>query len=109
MKEHANYALKKGTSWVLQFHRQAKVTKGISAKFMRKYYLTVAIPKILYAADIFLVPESRHSKGTKGQIMKLACIQKMASLHITGAMCTSPTDSTDAHVNLLLFKLMVEK
>ena len=47
-------------------------TKGITAKHMQKYYLTVAVPKMLYAADIFLVPATKRSKGIKGHINKLA-------------------------------------
>ncbi|KAF8577042.1 hypothetical protein K439DRAFT_1365641, partial [Ramaria rubella] len=47
--------------------------------------------------------------GTKGQISKLARIQRMATLHITGAMCTSPIDSVEAYANLLPFSLLVYK
>ncbi|KAF8592204.1 hypothetical protein K439DRAFT_1325145, partial [Ramaria rubella] len=108
-KEHGNYALKKGTSWTLQFQQLKKVTKGILAKYMRKYYLAVAVPKILYATDVFLVPETSQLKGTKGLILKLAQIQRMAALHIMGAMQTSPTDSVEAHSNLIPFKLLVHK
>ena len=33
-KEHINYMLHKGTKWVMQYGRLAKLTKGISAKYM---------------------------------------------------------------------------
>ena len=34
-KEHINYTLQKGTKWVAQYHRLAKPTRGVSAKYMR--------------------------------------------------------------------------
>ena len=55
---------------------------------MQKYYLTVAVPKMLYTADTFLVPATKRTKGTKGHINKLARIQRQVALSITGAMTT---------------------
>jgi len=55
---HMNYTLQKGTKWVTQYCRLSKPSKGISAKFMRYFYNSVTIPKMLYATDLFLVPES---------------------------------------------------
>ena len=59
---------------------------------MWKYYLTVAVPKMVYAADTFLVPATKWSKGTKGHINKLARIQRQAALSIMGAMTTTAND-----------------
>jgi len=84
-KDQVNYALQKGTKWVMQYHRLAKLTKGVSAKFMRCFYISMTVPKMLYTADLFLIPQSRHTKGTKGSISKLERVQRQASLHITGA------------------------
>ena len=60
-KEHVNYALCKGTKWVMQYSRLAKPTKGISAKYMRRFYLSVVVLRILYATEFFLTPQSRKS------------------------------------------------
>ena len=76
---------------------------------MRKYYLTVAVPKMLYATDIFLVPATKWSKDTKGHINKLARIQRQAALSITGAMTTTANDTLDAHANLLPFHLLISR
>ena len=62
-KEHINYALAKGSKYLMQYWWLAKSTKGITAKHMWKYYLTVAVPKMLYAADIFLVPATKTKQG----------------------------------------------
>lgn len=104
-----DFTLKKGTQWVSQFKRLAKPTKGVAWKHMRRYYLTVAVPKMLYVADIFLVQEHEGTKGTKGKIRKLARVQREAAILITGAMRTTATDTLDVHANLLPFHLLVEK
>ena len=108
-KDQGNYVLKKGMKWVAQYCRLVKPTKGVSAKFMRHFYISVAIPKMLYAADLFLIPQSRHTKGTKGFISKLAWVQRQSSLHITGALKSTITDTIDACTDLLLFHLLVKK
>ena len=53
-KEHVNYTLAKGSKYLTQYRRLTKTTTGITDK--RKYYLTAAVSKMLYATDIFLVP-----------------------------------------------------
>jgi hypothetical protein len=72
---------------------------------MCRFYTTVAIPKVLYVADLFLIPVSKKMKGTKGLMNKLAHVQHMLALHIIGSMQTSPNDTLDAHPNLLPFPL----
>src|SRR5882724_8740741 len=89
-KDQCQYAVQKGVKWVTQYQRLAKMSKGASAKFMRQFFIAVAIPKMMYAADLFLIPGSRISIGTKGFIGKLAKVQRQASLHITGAMRSAP-------------------
>src|SRR5882724_13497470 len=75
---------------------------------MRRFFIAVTIPKMMYAADLFLVPGSRASKGTRGFIGKLAKVQRQASLHITGAMRSAPTDAINACADLAPFHLLVE-
>ena len=81
----------------------------MSAKFMRRFFISVAILKMLYASDLFLIPGSRTSKGTKGFISKLAKIQRQVALHITGALRSAPTDEIDACADMLPFNLLVER
>jgi ribonuclease HI len=108
-KEHANYALKKGEAYISQYRRLTRPTKGVTAKHMRTYYLTVAVPRLLYAADVFLIPATGQRKGSKGSVNKLARIQRQAALDITGALRSTANDMLDAHANLLPFPLLVSK
>ena len=108
-KVHADYALKKGATWLSQYRRLAKPTRGVALKYMRRYYLTVALPKMLYAADIFLAKGTAGAKGARGMIGKLARVQREAAILITGAMRTTATDMLDVHANIIPFNLMVEK
>jgi len=80
----------------------------VSAKFMQWFFISVTIPKMLYVTDLFLIPGLRTSKGTKGFISKLAKIQRQATLHITGALRSAPTDAIDACTDMLPFNLLVE-
>ena len=64
---------------------------------------------MLYAADLFLTPQQGPAHGSKGHIKRLGRVQRQAALHATGALRTTPTDSLDAHTNLLPFRQLVEK
>jgi len=101
--------LQKGVRWVTQYQRLTKVTKGVSAKYMRQFFISVAIPRMMYVADLFLVPGSGIGKGTRGFISKLAKIQQQAVLHITGVLRSAPTDAIDACADMLPFHLLVKK
>ena len=113
-REHAAYALARGTKWTLQFCRLSKPKVGMLPRYARQLYKAVAVPKMLYAADIFLTPMQtqqgdRRLKGSVGIIKRLARVQRMAALHITGAMRTTANDVLDAHADLLPFQFLVNQ
>jgi len=108
-KDLINYTLQKGAKWLMQYCRLSKPSRGVSAIYMRWFYITVAVPRLLYAADLFLIPESANGKVMKGYIAKLGKIQRQASLHIMGEMRSTPTDIIDACADLLPFHLLVSK
>jgi len=62
--------------WVTQYCRLTEVLKGVSAKYMRQFFISVTIPRMMYGADLFLIPGLGISKGTKGFISRLAKIQR---------------------------------
>jgi len=95
--------------WVMQFGRLARLMKGVSAKYMQRFYTSITVPRMLYAIDLFLILRNRNGRGTRGFINKLRRIQRQASLHITSMMRTAPTDTIDSCADLLPFHLLVEK
>src|ERR1700723_861786 len=78
--------------------------------------LAVAVPRILYAADVFLNPgptrRMRSNKagwGGRAVVRKLAAIQRRAAILITGAMRTTAGDVLDAHANLMPMRILIDK
>ena len=113
-KEHAAYAVGKGTEYVLQLRRLSRTSTGIPMKLMRQLYQSVAIPKFTYAADIWFRPlfkkdSSTPQRGSKGISDRLTSVQRLAALSITGAMKTTSTDSLEAHANLTPIPLLMQK
>jgi ribonuclease HI len=105
-------ALEKGTKWALSCRRIAKLTQGIPIKYARRLYLTVGIPKMLYAADVWAAPiapsANAERKMQKGQIGKLTNVHRQALL-LLGALRTMATDVLEAHANILPFHLILEQ
>lgn len=49
--------LTKGQDWLIQFNRLAKTSQGIQVEYIQQLYLSIAIPHMFYAADIFLTAQ----------------------------------------------------
>lgn len=114
-KEQGAAALARGAGWLAQFRRIARPKFGVSNAHMHRLYLSTAVPRMLYAADIFLMPtrqgvtRSKVPRGGQGVKSKLASIQGQAAVVITGGMRTSPRDAAEAHVDIIPFSLLVDK
>ena len=92
------------------------MTKGIHAKQFRRLYISTAIPRILYAADIFLTPQIHIGKRSHSNtIPQSSIIKELASIHrkiailITGALSLTTTDAVLTLANLPLFHIMVDR
>lgn len=55
-KEHVAYAIVKGTAYALQLRRLSSTASGMPMKLAHQLYQAVAIPKMLYAADVWFTP-----------------------------------------------------
>ena len=103
--EQANYALAKGTQYTLLMRRISGNTWGTLMHFTRQLYQAVVVPKVTYAASVWLHPVYKHDNdkpqcGSLGVVKKLARIQHTAAITILGAMRMSPTDTLDLHAFL---------
>jgi ribonuclease HI len=109
-----NYAVEKGTKWTAQIRRATAPSWGLTPKHALRLYISVAIPRILYAVDVWGI---RFKRGTTTQLTgkisgsnnKLTSVQRAGTLAITGGLRTSPTDALDAHAFILPIHLETEK
>lgn len=111
-KEQGAAAVAKGTFWINQFSRLASPQKGVCPRLMRQLYLSIAIPRMLYAADIFLTPqvERKNARVNSGAIRtRLASIHGKAAVRILGGFRSSPHEVAIVHAGLLPFHLLVKK
>ena len=114
-KHQANYVLGKALKWLLAFHRLTWMASGVNLRLMQQLYHAVAIPKMTYAVDVWYTPQCRkegakNDSSSVGITNKLASLQWMATLAITGALRSTATDILDLHagtqpVRLLLLRL----
>ena len=107
-------ACAKGAAWAALMRRMGQSRHGMPMKVLLRLYQSVAVPRILYAADTFLAPirtvEGRRAKsGSVGHIKKLAQVQRQAAIIITGSMRTAATDALEAHLCMLPMDLLVDK
>jgi hypothetical protein len=73
---HIAYAIAKGTAYVLQLRRLSTTSTGIPISLMRQLYLSVALPKMLYAVDLWFHPmyTGRSDTPQRGSIGVAKCI-----------------------------------
>jgi hypothetical protein len=112
--EQAQRATANATKWLLQFRRLTRPSTGVSSKLMRRLYLAVALPKITYGLDIWYSPPFKRAgaiknAGSVGVLKTLQKLQRMATLAITGALRSTPTDLLDAHAGVLPMELALLK
>ena len=108
------HAIEKGSKWASQIRRIARPSWGITPKYARWLYISVALPRILYGADVWCGPPGRanNNKGNRGTakvINQLATIQQSGALAILGALRTSPTNALNACAFLLPAEKLVER
>jgi ribonuclease HI len=107
-------AAAKATQFILMFRRLTHPSTGIHAKLMRQLYLSVAIPKMTYGADVWYTPPrlemgKRRRTGSVGVLRLLEKVQRIAVIAINGALRTTANDTLNAHANIMPVDLMLEK
>jgi hypothetical protein len=115
-KEHAAYAMAKGTTYMMTCLRIIRPTRGIHGKLVKRLFESVVLPQMLYAADIWcagLIAKGRGRKGggrgARGFASQMARVQRMATLLITGGLRSTATDVLDTHANVLPFQQALRK
>jgi hypothetical protein len=109
-----NYAVEKGSKWMAQIRHATAPSWGLTPKHARRLFTSIAIPRILYAIDVWGIQFKRGAATqTAGKITecnnKLTSVQRAETLAIMGGLRTSPTDALDAHAFILPLHLETEK
>jgi len=108
------YAVEKGAKWVAKIRRLTWPMWGITPKFAKHLYTSIALPRVLYAVDVWCTLTNMDYVGPKtvssaGAIKKITSTQRASALAITGGLCTSPMDTLNASAFLLPALLMIKK
>ena len=106
--------IKKGSKWALQIRRLTRPSWGITPRYACHLYIGVALPRILYGADVWCSPPSPtyygpNSTGMSKVLRQLTTIQRSSAIAITGTLCSALTSSLDVCAFLLPAILTVEK
>ncbi|THH16336.1 hypothetical protein EW146_g4287 [Bondarzewia mesenterica] len=101
-------------AWTSQLKRLAKLSTGIKPALLRQLYVGVAIPKMMYAADVWCTPiyeteGGKKARGSVGTATALTRVQRTVARTILGGLSSSPTDALEAHANLLPIELLINK
>ncbi|KIK14245.1 hypothetical protein PISMIDRAFT_17420 [Pisolithus microcarpus 441] len=102
----AAHALSKGTAYIMQISCISSANKGLPATLLKHLYLAVAIPKMLYAIDVWCTPpysfdKTKKTRGSLSVIMRINHVQRQALTTITGVFCTTATDVLEIYTNTL--------
>ena len=113
-KEQEAYTTKKGATWAVQLRRVVRPDWGLTPKFARHMYTSMAIPRILYTVDIWAPPtynckQKEKPTANKRFTMRLFTIQRAGTLAIVGGLRTSPTDTLCTHADILPAHLELDK
>ena len=111
--QHA-HAIEKGAKWAAQICRIARPSWGVTPKYARRLFISVALLRIMYGADLWCHPMQGERSGMKirgsAKVQKqLVTLQRAGAIAITGGLRTSPTDSLDTTSFLLPVSLLVDK
>ena len=113
-KQHMTYATAKATKWVLAFRHLTHPSIGICPHLMQQMFITVAIPKMAYAADIWYMPiyqfESKERRSSSIRVTQwLASIQRLATTAVTGVLRSTATDVLDLHAHVFPTDLSLQQ
>ena len=113
-KAQQAYAVEKGAKWTAQIRRLTWPTWGITPKCAKQLYTSVALPRILYAVDIWCTPSSCKHPGPKAlgsaKVTKqIVLVQRAGTLAITGGLRSSPTDALNASTHLMPMPSTISK
>jgi hypothetical protein len=113
-KAQQSYVVEKGTKWAVQIRRLTQPSWGITPKYTKCLFISVALPRVLYAVDVWCSPSNSTWKGpfVVGSVKtsnQITSVQRAGTLAIMGGLRTSPMNTLDACAFLLPVPLLMVK
>jgi ribonuclease HI len=113
-KEQEAYTTRKGAAWAAQIRRVVRPDWGLTPKFTRQMYISIALLRILYTANIWAPPTYVKKHDAKPLANKrftthLSSIQRAGTLVVVRGLRTSPTDALCVHADILPAQLELDK
>src|SRR5882724_6496091 len=111
-KEQCSRAVKKGLEYTLALRRLSRHSSGLSPTHIRRLYVAIVIPKMLYGIDVWCQPIRQGQKRRTGSVRAvkaLSRVQRMGAEIILGGLRSSPTDVYETHANLLPVELLIDR
>ncbi len=64
-KAQHSYTIEKGSKWASQIKWATRPSWGITPKYARRLYISIALPRVLYGADVWCGPMYTSRPGPK--------------------------------------------
>ena len=101
-KQHVMNIYTEGTCLDGLLPRLATVLNSLTLTVVCQLYLSVVVPSVLYAADIFITPiqvltGQPRKHGFVGHVKRLVAVQQQAALIMCGGLRSSPSDALNTH------------
>ena len=96
-KTHINAEQAKGMSYIMAAKRLSQGKRGVPGRVAVLLYSGVVVPKMLYAAEGWCqpiekpLPGKKRKRGSVDFAKKMAPVQRMAAIFVTGAVKSTPT------------------
>lgn len=113
--EQVAAALAKGQDWMRELRWLSKVLGGMAANLMRRAYMAICVPRMMYGADLFVTPQRKTEADSRSKTKGREIVKKLAGVHrqeapaIRGAMRSTSNEALNAHANLLPMTMFVDK
>ena len=88
-KAQQSYAVEKGTKWAAQIRRLTQPSWGITPKYAKCLFISIALPRVLYAVDVWCSPSDGTRKGPIA-IGSVKTSNQITSVQRAGTLCHDP-------------------
>jgi ribonuclease HI len=118
--EQHHAAIAKGLKWMMAGSRIMRSKMGLQARYARQLVLAVCLPKMTYAAEVWArtnvrrIPQGVNAgrvpldRAPTGLIGKMQSVLRRGLLAAVGALRGTPTDTIEAHLNVLPLDLHLD-